>query len=46
MIWKEVKLAGNGETQKEEVMKDVNGWLLLENGDKRQNWANFFLGVI
>ena len=42
MFWKEVKKVRKGETGKEEVVKDVNGQLLLESGDVRKRWAEYF----
>ena len=42
MFWKEVKMVRKGETGKEEVVKDVNGQLLLESGDVRKRWAEYF----
>ena len=30
------------DTGKEKAVKDVNGWLLLENGDVRRRWAEYF----
>ena len=33
MFWKEVKRVRKGEIEKDEVVKDENGQLLLESGD-------------
>ena len=42
MFWKEVKRVRNGENGREDAVKEVNGSLLLESGDVRKRWAEYF----
>ena len=42
MFWKEVKRVREGEQAREEMVKDVNGQILLDGVEVRRIWAEYF----
>ena len=46
MFWKEVKRLKNGESGREEVVKGMDGQLLVEEGAVRNRWAEYFEGLL
>jgi hypothetical protein len=42
MFWKALRRVRKGENGRDEAVKDVNGRLLLERGDVRKKWAEYF----
>ena len=42
MFWKEVKRVRKGEQTREEMVKDINGQILLDGVEVRRRWAEYF----
>ena len=46
MFWKEVKRVRTGEQAREEMVKDVNGQILLNGVEVRRRWVEYFEQVL
>ena len=46
MFWKEVKRVRKGEQARDEMVKDVNGQILLDGVEVRRRWAEYFEQVL